>query len=257
MRYDVHGTGHGPRRVPPVLRTPAGARGTTCNHHCPTQRARRAALRVFATVVPILLIGTLSTSLDIRDAAAQSRKPALDIELYRSLQGEFAYDFVGFWSDGTTLWVDRPPYTFSGNIAPSFSGETLHAYDLATGTRDAGRDVPVVARAPRTGARHIGIWSDGTTLWVVRGGNLYAYNLATRTRNTARDIETGLSNVFGIWSDGTTMWVGHEGKLHAYALATGARDAARDIEAKLDEHPDKRPGGSGLTARRCGSCIPS
>ena len=130
----------------------------------------RCPAHLFVAILVVLLLTSMSGVL--ADAAAQSRKPALDVELYRSLRGDFATSFAGFWSDGTTLWVDRPPFRFIGNIGASFHGETLHAYDLATGTRDNARDIPVAARIFRaysSSPRNIGIWSDGTTMWVARG----------------------------------------------------------------------------------------
>ena len=58
-----------------------------------------------------------------------------------------------------------------------------------------------------------GIWSDGTTMWVVDDGpnKLFAYTLATRQRNSDEDFNAlhGAFNrtIRGLWSDGTTMWV--------------------------------------------------
>ena len=81
-----------------------------------------------------------------------------------------------------------------------------------------------------------GIWSDGTTLYVVDNNStqLYAYTLATGERDTAKEFNLHSTNDFptGLWSDGTTIWVAEEStpaKLFAYTLATGARDTAKDI----------------------------
>ena len=91
-----------------------------------------------------------------------------------------------------------------------------------------------------------GIWSDGTTMWVVDDSDdkIYAYNLATKDRDISQDftntlIVAGNTNPSGIWSDGTTMWVanisGNFGmpiaKLYAYNLATKARDSDKDFNS--------------------------
>ena len=59
----------------------------------------------------------------------------------------------------------------------------------------------------------VGIWSDGTTIWVsdFLDRKLYAYTLASGERDDAKDFNTldpaGNDNPRGIWSDGDTMWV--------------------------------------------------
>ena len=93
-----------------------------------------------------------------------------------------------------------------------------------------------------------GLWSNGTTLWVVdsRAATVFAYTLATGARDTAKDIVLDTAVVadhdvpYGVWSNGTTLWVSDEGfpradKVFAYTLATGARDVAKDIVFPMDE----------------------
>ena len=82
-----------------------------------------------------------------------------------------------------------------------------------------------------------GIWSDGTTMWVLddQDEKLYAYTLSTKSRDTTKefDLHDDNGNPRGIWSDGTTMWVVNatstSPKLYAYTLATGARDTAKEF----------------------------
>ena len=82
-----------------------------------------------------------------------------------------------------------------------------------------------------------GIWSDGTTLWVVdeRDAKLFAYDLATKARVPAQDFTTlavaGNMDPSGIWSDGTTLWVADErdAKLYAYSMSNKARDPTKDF----------------------------
>ena len=83
-----------------------------------------------------------------------------------------------------------------------------------------------------------GIWSDGTTMWVVDDWDdkLYAYDMAFRDRDPARDFTTldaaGNNKPSGIWSDGTTMWVADyfDRKLYAYDMASRARDSSKGFQ---------------------------
>ena len=83
-----------------------------------------------------------------------------------------------------------------------------------------------------------GIWSDGTTMWVVNthDDKIYAYSVATKARDAAKDFDalntSGNNSPVGLWSDGETIWVAdsEDGKLYAYSLSTGARDASKDFD---------------------------
>ncbi len=81
-----------------------------------------------------------------------------------------------------------------------------------------------------------GIWSDGTTMWVLDtvDGKLYAYTLATGVRDTTKEFDLASANdgEGGIWSNGTTMWVSDftDDKLYAYTLSTGARDTSKEFD---------------------------
>ena len=80
----------------------------------------------------------------------------------------------------------------------------------------------------------IGIWSDGTTMWVADegsdgpySGKIYAYDLATTERDVHKDFNfDSVNRPYGIWSDGTTMWVTEftpgtfQSAILAYNLAT-------------------------------------
>ena len=93
-----------------------------------------------------------------------------------------------------------------------------------------------------------GLWSDGTTMWVVDTDDdkIYAYNLETNAPDDAKEINVldaaGNTSPRGVWSDGTTMWVADptDDKLYAYNLSTAARDAAKDfggLGAAGNEYP--------------------
>ena len=57
----------------------------------------------------------------------------------------------------------------------------------------------------------MGIWSDGTTLWVADDGQdkVFAYDLATGSRDASKEIDdldaSGNAHSRGIWSNGTTL----------------------------------------------------
>ena len=79
--------------------------------------------------------------------------------------------------------------------------------------------------AGNTNAR--GIWSDGTTMWVVdlNDEKIYAYDMATKQRDSTKDFNrlNTYSNYdpLSITSDGTTMWVTHrhdDYKIYAYNM---------------------------------------
>ena len=87
-----------------------------------------------------------------------------------------------------------------------------------------------------------GVWSDGSTMWVLSdngsASKLLAYGLATGARLSGNDIALASYNSKpqGIWSDGTVMWVADwdDEKLYAYDLHLGTRAANHDIV--LDDH---------------------
>ena len=93
-----------------------------------------------------------------------------------------------------------------------------------------------------------GIWSDGTTMWVVDAvdAKIYAYNLATKQRDSDKDFDTldaaGNDAPRGLWSDGSTMWVADDAdeKLYAYDMGTKARMSSEDFNTlyRVDEFGD-------------------
>ena len=89
-----------------------------------------------------------------------------------------------------------------------------------------------------------GIWSDGTTIWVVDDefhnetpDTIRAYRKSDQTRDDEKDITgrtmkaAGNVKSRGIWSDGTTMWVAdsREDKIFAYDKTTRQRDESKDF----------------------------
>ena len=83
-----------------------------------------------------------------------------------------------------------------------------------------------------------GLWSDGTTLWIVdnadgAGDAVYAYDLETGERREGVEFELDARNLAprGIWFGHETVWVSDSGreKLFALDLATGERLPTRDL----------------------------
>ena len=81
-----------------------------------------------------------------------------------------------------------------------------------------------------------GVWSDGSTIWVVdnANGKLVAYDLSSGDHLADKTIELHSSNgkPRGIWSDTVTIWVSDwdDTKIYAYDLDTGNRLADKDID---------------------------
>ena len=82
----------------------------------------------------------------------------------------------------------------------------------------------------------MGLWSDGTTMWVAdeAAEKLFAYALDSGQRDPGKDFET-LSgaqnrNPRGLWSDGTTMWVADYNDSRIYAYARQGKQREEDSE---------------------------
>lgn len=91
-----------------------------------------------------------------------------------------------------------------------------------------------------TVAEPIGLWSDGTTMWVVDAttDTIYAYKMADKNPDPSKDITLDASknsDPGGLWSDGTTMWVvdTHNDKIYAYKMADGSRDSSKDFDTLI------------------------
>ena len=96
--------------------------------------------------------------------------------------------------------------------------------------------------------RATGVWSDGTTLWVVdnadgAGDAVYAYDRETGERVEEREFTLAETNRAprGFWSDRSVVWVSDSGRerLFAYDLATGERLEDREF-ALAERNADAR-----------------
>ena len=136
----------------------------------------------------------------------------------------------------TTTTIATQQQTLSGDPAePSFARRPDKDLDALSASGN---------RQPK------GLWSDGTTLWVVDLDDvrLYAYDLATGARDPAKDVTTldaaGNADPRGLWSDANTVWVTDQDdkKVYAYDLASGSRDASKDIGSLLGPTDSTRLG---------------
>ena len=152
---------------------------------------------------------------------------------YNNLLGAGNSNPQGMWSDGTTMWVSDP------------IDDKIYAYHAVgssnvPGNQDTAKDFGTLGAAGNNNP--VGIWSDGTTMWVADSADskIYAYKMSDKTYDSAKDFDTldaadnGLPE--GIWSDGSTMWVSDllDKKIYAYNVSTKAREASNDIDLSAD-----------------------
>ena len=107
-------------------------------------------------------------------------------------------------------------------IGPASAGDLTRAPDKDFNTLEAaGNKFPE------------GIWSDGTTMWVLDHyfDKIYAYNMRSKAPDPDKDFNLAAGNSYpaGIWSDGTTMWVAESGKIYAYNMRSKAHDPNKDF----------------------------
>jgi len=116
----------------------------------------------------------------------------------------------------------------------------LRAYDVATRTRDASRDVDVPWYAG------LCTWSDGETLWLtysnfsLTDNALVPLDMESGAIDSTRTLEwwhlrrpsnDSIENLFVV---GRTMWVSdHDHIMHAYDSATGAYEPSRAFSLKI------------------------
>ena len=175
-----------------------------------------------------LWVARLGGGLRVHRLADGSRQPWRDL----SLEANAAPG--GVWSDGETAWVSE------------WLGDTVHAYRLSDGRREAGRDIELADG----NLMPVGLWSDGETLWVADWRErVFAYRLSDGGREPSRDVAAGAADTdpTGLWSgDGTllsTSWDG--GAVRAYRLP---------VSPVLADGPDK--GREGFLRARAASLPP-
>ncbi len=159
--------------------------------------------------------------------------------------GPDGYDADGFNAEGT--YRDGTKYDPDGYDADGFNAEGTYrdgtdrdeyGYDIYGYTTAHVHRTDFVLASENSAPR--GIWSNGTTMWVVDWDDdkLYAYNMETKARDSSKDIAltSANNNPFGIGSDGTTIWVSNVqsltglGKTYAYTISTGEPDNDKTID---------------------------
>ena len=140
---------------------------------------------------------------------------------------------------GTTPSIGGTPVLGGGGGGGGGGGPTPSTVDFEWTVKHDLEELDSGNTAPT------GVWSDGTTLWVVNnaegpGDAIYAYDLESGERVQEREFELDAANRAprGIWSDGETVWVADSGRdrLFAYDLATGERVEEHDIELDAANH---------------------
>ena len=144
---------------------------------------------------------------------------------------------LGIWSDGTTMWVSHRPQVEHGDT----SSAKLFAYNMSTKQRDSAKDFNTLDVAGNDGPR--GLWSDGSTMWVVdiTDEKIYAYDMDTKARvpgedfnnlyRIREDVDEQDAWPFGIWSNGDIMWVvdADDIAIYAYDMVHKGRKSSQDF----------------------------
>ena len=135
---------------------------------------------------------------------------------------------TGLWSNGTTMWVAHRPYVFMGDTSTA----KIYAYKMADMSRDSGKDFNTLSAAGND--QPIGIWSDGTTMWVVDSADdkIYAYRMSDKSRNADEDFGSIIGFASDIWSNGEILWLSNTSglrKVFAHDLDTKERLPGEDF----------------------------
>ena len=131
----------------------------------------------------------------------------------------------GVWGNADTIWVAQDD---------TGTDNKIYAYKRADGTRDSSKDFNTLEAANNSNID--GIWSDGTTMFVVDtiDDKIYAYKMSDKSHDSDKDITLHSFNgsPVGIWGSDTTIWVSEDdnppraNKVFAYKRADGMRDSS-------------------------------
>ena len=218
----------------------------------PTVHDLGSRLKVLVSFIDDLGHDEMRTS-EATDSIAAPMKLAGDFDLPSSVANP-----RGIWGNDETIWVANPSKTNFG----------IFAYSRATQQRDTDKDF-TATHLDAENDSFFGIWSDGTTMFVVDTGSLrdnrapkiYAYSLDDKSRDEGKDItlESGNSKPRGMWGNASTLWVANSGnqegevdKVFAYRLTDdpatpeneyGAHDPDQDFDTL---EPDGRATPTGI-----------
>ena len=127
----------------------------------------------------------------------------------------------GLWCDSSYLWVAEDNNNLTSKI---------FVYQRSDGSHVSGMDITAATMNPSTTVGAInnndqrGMWSNGTTLFVVDDGDdqIYGYKLSDRTRDDEKNLslDTDNTNPEGLWFDDRVLWVvdSTDDKVYVYDL---------------------------------------
>ena len=174
--------------------------------------------------------------IEVRRGVAADRRASEDF----TLAAGDGHRPTGLWADGTTMWVAD-----AGDFRSAVGN--IYAYDMATKQRDSAKDFNTLTAAGNHDPA--GIWSDGTTMWVVDATDktIYAYDMATKQRDTDKEVLGTLPARPGeLWVDNNTTWVlkrsGPPVAVLAWNTETGNRKTGKDFTG-LHYNENRSPGG--------------
>ena len=113
----------------------------------------------------------------------------------------------GVWCDGTTVYV--------ANDGSSSAANKVFAYTISNGNRDSSKDFEELYVSTQTAAENAetpwGIWSNGTTMFVVDSDddNVFAYKHSDESQDSDKNVALDSANADpnGMWFDGRVLWV--------------------------------------------------
>ena len=127
----------------------------------------------------------------------------------------------GLSCDRTHLWVaeDNDDLTSKIFVYLRSNGSHVSTLDIGASTLSPSSTVGAINNNDQRG-----MWSNGTTLFVVDHGDtkVYGYQLSDRTRDDDKnlDLDSANTNPWGLWFDGRVLWVADtaDDKLYVYDL---------------------------------------
>ena len=161
----------------------------------------------------------------------------------------------GIWGNDDTIWVSKQPAA----TVDEYTDNLLLAYNRSDGSRDRDKDIRLhVGDDPHLNwaqynTAPVGIWSDGTTMFVVdtSDAKIYAYDLDDGSYDPDKNINLASDNngATGIWGNDDTIWVANVDnrnslveKIFAYRRTDGAHDPDKDFNT-LDAEGNQLPRG--------------
>ena len=136
----------------------------------------------------------------------------------------------GLSCDRTHLWVaeDNDDLTSKVFVYLRSDGSHVSTLDIGASTLSPSSSVGAVNNNDQRG-----MWSNGTTLFVVDHGDsqVYGYQLSDRSRDDDKnlDLDSANTNPWGLWFDGRALWVADtaDDKLYVYDLPGAQPDNTR------------------------------